>query len=586
MRKPLFAALSILALAAPVPAQRILVGPDVLVSNENEYPHVEMAVAAHPSDPKRLVAGTMALGGASGTQIYASPDGGATWTPAYPAERIPAEADPLVLYTPKGTALFVDIPVMTEGSRQLSPLAIYRSEDGGRVWQKPFLLRDHAYDHPQIAADPRSGRIYLSTLYGRESILGLFRSDDDGRTFTGPQEVAKLPEDSETGLNTTGLATLSDGTLVFCYVEYSQEPEKPDDLKLWVRTSADGSVAFSEPVLAARMAVLPLSAPRARLSTFPLMTVDGSAGPYRDRIYVVWTDFATGLPRVLISASADRGKTWSEPRAAAGPLPEGAYAFQPAIAVNRDGVLGVSWLDTRNAPGTDRYDAWFTASLDGGATFLPPVRVSSETSDLQGPGNLRPAPGAWRTHENVLRVTFLTAASRYPGGGDYTGLAADASGAFHPIWPDARSGAFQAWTVKVRVERAPAARTEARGEPVDLNPSVELSLDPASYDPATRELRVPIRLRNVSDKRIRGPLLATVKTFGSGMGERYRENTPTLLNATNGKPGAGAVFDYTAMMGDDGFLEPGAVTRPIVWRFKVVDVLTPDMHVEVTGRVE
>jgi hypothetical protein len=136
------------------------------------------------------------------------------------------------------------------------------------------------------------------------------------------------------------------------------------------------------------------------------------------------------------------------------------------------------------------------------------------------------------------------------------------------------------------VESAPSIQAEAGGEPVNVNQNVERLVDPARYDPETRELHVPIRLRNVSDKRIRGPLQATVKTFGNGMGDLDKDHTPTLLNAPNGKPGAGAAFDYTGMIGGDSVLEPGAVTRPIVWRFRLVHVLTPDMHVDVTGRVE
>src|SRR5688500_10609978 len=80
--------------ADPATPARIVAGPDVLVSNDTEFPHVESMMAAHPTDPRRLVAGSMVLsGGDTGTVLYSSTDGGATWTPAHFMERMASEAD-------------------------------------------------------------------------------------------------------------------------------------------------------------------------------------------------------------------------------------------------------------------------------------------------------------------------------------------------------------------------------------------------------------------------------------------------------------------------------------------------------------
>ena len=592
------AVLSLIAMsagAAGAEPARILVGPDVLVSSESEYPHVEMMIAAHPSDPRKLVAGSMVLGGNSGTIIYSSTDGGATWVPDYPPERIASEADPLVVYTPRGTALFVDMSNIqrTPEGKPYQPLTFYRSEEGGRAWQKPILLGDvtqGGHDHPQIAADPRSGRIYISSAYSGAvgGVVGLFRSDDDGRTFTGPKEMIKA-EAEEIYYDTAGLAALSDGTLVHFFVE----PQNAQLLDMRVMVSRDGGETFGKPVAVGKAAYPPKSMVqehRGRLITAAQMTADASMGSYRDRLYIAWTDHRTGLPQAMLTWSADRGETWSEPRTIAGPLPEGAYAYHPALAVNKDGVLGLSWLDTRNHPGTDRYDAYFSASLDGGETFLPPVRISSETSNPLGAGNMRPWSASWPGSRGKIRVSFTTALSRYANGGEYAGLAADADGAFHALWPDSRTGTFQAWTTKVRVERDPASSGKAKAAssapPIDLKEHVDLLVDPATYDAATQELRLPVRIRNRSEKTIRGPLQVRVKTFDSGMGNVLKQDTPSILNAANGQSGTGAVFDYSQALGDFEVLEPGAVTELVIWRFKLAAVRTAAMDVEVTGRVE
>ncbi|MFP5286203.1 MAG: sialidase family protein, partial [Thermoanaerobaculia bacterium] len=481
--------------ALPAQEPRLLAGPDVLVSRENDFPHLEMMIAAHPSDPKKLLAGAMNLGGEYDTVVYSSTDGGSTWQPRHPAEPVDTDADPLVLYTPKGTALYLalpDEPMVDAAGKRSMPVILYRSEDG-RSWPETVLVgTNDFYDHPQIAADPRSGRIYVSALGGEGYPLDLFRSDDDGRTFQGPKTMVKAPSE-EVGINTTGLGLLADGTLVHTYVDFpmGRLQDTIREMKSWAMVSTDGGETFSEPLLVGRQPLLPKAMDRehfANLHSFPQMAAGG------DRIHMAWTDFRSGRPQAVITTSADRGKTWSEPRPVAGPLPEGAYSFQPALAVNRDGVLGVSWLDTRNHPGTDRYDAWFSASLDGGATFLPAVRLSSESSDPLGAGNRRPAPGWFQNRrDKTHRVVFLSALTRYPQGGDYAGLAADAEGHFHPLWPDARTGAFQAWTARVKLERG-VAGTVAAAQPTDLGDHVELTFDPGVYDAGTRELRLPIRI--------------------------------------------------------------------------------------------
>ncbi|HET9225544.1 MAG TPA: sialidase family protein [Thermoanaerobaculia bacterium] len=564
----------------------LLAGPDVLVSRENDFAHVEMIVAAHPSDPKKLIAGSMFLGSGFGTVVYASTDGGITWTPSHPAEAIETDADPVVLYTPKGTALFLALPanpLVNAAGRRYMPIVLYRSEDG-RTWQKPVLLgTEGGYDYPRIAADPRSGRIYVGAVVGEESNLDLFRSDDDGRTFKA-SVLAKATTEG-IGLGTTGLAVLADGTLVHSYLEYPMGNLRDTvrEKKHWVTVSRDGGETFSEPVFAGSQ-ILPPDGARDR---FRLLGHGSQMAAGGDRIHLSWTDSRTGRPQVVVSSSADQGRTWSEPRPVAGPLPEGAYSFQPSLAVNKDGVLGVSWLDTRNHPGTDLYDAWFSASLDGGATFLPAVRLSSASSDPLGTGNQRPSPGSmWDRRNKVIRVFFLNALNRYPHGGDYAGLAAAADGSFHPLWPDSRTGTFQAWTTRVTLAGQPASATAPEAA-VDLSESVELTFDPAAWDGETKELRLPIRLRNRSDKAIRGPLQVRVKEFGSGQHGEFLENTPAILNAANGEKGVGAVFDYSQAFGDFDVLEPGAVTDPVVWRFKIVGAgaWTPDMHVVVTGRV-
>jgi len=104
--------------------------------------------------------------------------------------------------------------------------------------------------------------------------------------------------------------------------------------------------------------------------------------------------------------------------------------FMPMIAVNRKGIVGISWYDRRDNPDNLGYCPRFRASLDGGRTWLPSIRVSTSANLV-----------------NDEKETRFNS-------GDTTGLTADASGIFHPLWIDNRSGVHQMWTTTVTVPGA------------------------------------------------------------------------------------------------------------------------------------
>jgi hypothetical protein len=577
---------------------RIVAGPDVLASRDGGFPHVELMVAANPRDHRNLLGGAITFSrpdGGSACKAYASFDGGGSWLDSsFPELNATGGGDPQVAFTPAGTALFAALnTVKDEVGRTRAALIVHRSEDGGRTWARAVDL-GYSYDHPQIAVDQTTGayagRVYIGALYGgREYILGVFRSTDDGRSFIGP---VRFVDGGGAGVNVTSLVVLSDGTLVATYADFPIDPEKRKTVRqsgLWAVSSKDGGVTFSKPVrIGTQTRATNPDAPENRLLTFNAYAADSSSGRFRDRIYGVWSDIASGRARLQWTSSSDQGRTWKPPVPLDPSVPAGAHQYQPAIAVNGDGTVAVAWFDTRDGASPGEYSQYFTASVDGGETFLAPVRVSSQPTQPLAAGNLLFSPKAWQDQKGSLRLPLLSAATRWGHGGDYMGLAADARGAFHPFWADSRTGAFQAWTATVRVERA-AAETKPGPPPAapvaaDLNADVDFVIDPSSYDPATRELQLPVRLRNRSDRPIFKPLTVEVRTFGSGMGEEWKENAPIILNASNGKPGDGATFDYSPALAGLDTLAPDGQTAAVVWRMRLADVQRiPDMHVKVTG---
>jgi hypothetical protein len=124
------------------------------------------------------------------------------------------------------------------------------------------------------------------------------------------------------------------------------------------------------------------------------MTVDDhAASPFRDQVYVTWTEFTTTTAYIYEVASSDFGQTFGPRRLVSKastlcpfPLNPGAgcdnnQGSQPFVAP--DGTLYVLWsnfntIDTTAAtPAPARFQVLISASHDGGSTFSAPQRVSS-----------------------------------------------------------------------------------------------------------------------------------------------------------------------------------------------------------------
>lgn len=501
-----------------------LVGTEILVSRDHPTAHVEVMAAANPRDFMNLLVGAITMTG---------PDGG-------PATKT------------------------------------YASIDGGQSWHASSFLEQRRWGEAdlQVAFTP-SGAALFSTLTTAQ--------EEEGPTWRGPVEAAN--GGGELGINATTPMVLGDGTLVVPYSDFEFLPERRQPgqpSSLWIVASSDGGVTFSEPQL--------VSTRRFKdergYGGHPQLTADAGSGLFQDFLYATWVDHEGPDPLIFVSRSHDRGETWSEPQAVDPDTPDGSYQFQPAIAVNTQGFVGLTWFDTRDQGDHDTFRQMFSASTDGGATWLSPVQVSSTPSYRYAPGNLGFTPVAMKTSEDSLRVLFLSPAARWSAGGDYMGLAADPEGRFRPFWTDTRYGSDQIMTTTVDVLVDPPVAETVATEEMDLTAAVEVIFDPSRYEADTETLSLLVRIRNVSQREIQGELSIVVRGFGSGQGSELREFAPAILNATNGLTGVGAEIDFSGAMGSSRRLLPGEISSPVELRFRLQDPLkTPDMHVLVRGRV-
>ena len=587
--------------AEPGAAPRVLVGPNVLVSRDGDVAHCETAVAANPRDAKNLVGTSITLtrpDGGSTNKAYVSADGGSTWQDVGFDEGEQGGGDPQVGFGAMGTAYFAGISLA-------NGIYFSRSEDAGKTWSKPLPVGRG--DHEMLVTDhtlgPYAGRVYIAEetdqkgsnemedLIMRRRVV-LFRSIDDGRSFFGPIEVAV---GEGRGLAAYNPLVLSDGTLFLPMSSYPNYAKEKDAAtwKVVYALSKDGGVTFTGKrpigeIYFGGVGKLREHQKSGRIDQIggPTFAIDPGERR-RDRLYAAWTQLEGDRFRLYVTSSADRGATWTKPKLVDPSAPADASEFQQVIAVDPEGVLGVFYYSTEGFPTGDRFDAYFTASLDGGATFLPKVRVSSQTSHPFGEGNLRPGP--FVSKERGLTIVYTTSGlSRWPDGGDYIGMTAGSDGVFHPFWADGRSGTYQLYTAPIRVTSAAPGKAPEL-EKTKLSDRVTLAFDPIAFDVAKKEVRMPVRLKNTSKEPLYPPFVVEVKEVAHPYTVKSGEpiNAPAFLNSSNGKDGVGATFDYSKALGSLDALEPGGVTDAIVWRLRAESAVKTDFYLgtEITGFV-
>jgi hypothetical protein len=440
----LLAALTLLAFspghldAAP----RIVAGEPACASCDRPgVPHVEPFLAAHPADPNLLFGAAVTFPESGGSRAieattvagFRSLDGGKSWL-RRPFPR--CLVDPWVSFG-KGFGLYFSC--LERGGA----IAVYRSADGGATWGRLSPVPaggGGSADHPILAVDrsagARGGAVYVIFAQVRPAAApraglrfgtAVAASSDGGRSFSAPV----LLRDGGLNQQPFDAVVLDDGALVVLFMDYASRRLPLAQRQAWAARSEDGGRSFS-------VAALPV-APPDRLGSLPL-AADPRSPPAggRARLYLAGAGGAgggaDGQHELAVASSADGGKSWERAGvAAAGPPPAGRET--PALAVNDAGVVGLAWYDTRRDPRGECFDVYFSASTDGGRTFLAAVRLTPEVSCPRAGSD---SPIAWR----------------WPFGGDYSGLAALADGRFRLFWSDSRTGIYQVWTAVAEV--APA----------------------------------------------------------------------------------------------------------------------------------
>jgi hypothetical protein len=439
---------------------------NVRVSHDSFLAHSEPMVVENPKNPLNLVGGSKFFTDPKHYQFkigwYASFDGGCTWNdggilPGYANERLTSDIS--FAFGPQN---HVYATVLDEAGRE-SGIGVSTSDDGG----KTFAPRVQAFDNtnftvfsdkPWMAVDTtggvNNGNIYVVWSYDYESVhgqlcnsptiscaqeVGFMRSTDGGKTFSrvklieGSASFCTNPAQyrapgshlCDAALGATPVV-LPDGTLAVMYA-YIDLANGTIPTRILVVTSHDGGATWSPPVQVTRIHDIPPNFSGENFRTAPLPAF--AADPKTGQMYVAWSNETAGESDILLATSSDEGKTWSAPvKVNNDPTGQGVNHFQQQLAVAPDGVVSVAYFATLADPAHRLIDTYLAQSVDHGQTFLPAVRVTTQSWDSRVD---EPFDG--------FGEGFI---------GDYQGLAAD-NQFVHPFWNDTRTGSQEIFTAAV-----------------------------------------------------------------------------------------------------------------------------------------
>lgn len=415
-------------------------GNNIDVSNECG-PQSETFITLNTARPRMLAAGSNEIFRLP-MRGYYSTNGGASWggvdlplPPTQGTNSINFGSDPTLAFDTRGNLFYGYIVVFFGNGSGVngSEMAVARSTDGGKSYPSVTFFSyeggsNHFNDKPMITTDTNAGSRFRDNIYiawdaaAGGSIAGGIRvatSNDHGATFN----VTRADDPSGPGRSIGASPSVGpNGELYVAWNDYSANT-------ITFNRSFDGGQTWDmQRVVSAKLIPFDIAIPaesfRAAL-VYPSLDVDRSNGPHRGRLYCSWMDRTTaGTTDIFLSYSDDQGATWSHPAPVTDRLNVLADRFNHWLSVDpTNGDVTLSFYDTRNDWTGFRYmtDTYYAQSKDGGATWLPNVRVSSESSNEHDCNGLFPC----------------TAINYGNQQGDYEGIVSY-GGVSYPVWTDSR----------------------------------------------------------------------------------------------------------------------------------------------------
>jgi hypothetical protein len=459
-------AISMLALAAicliSLAGQSSATPPNVKVNSDTSpYLQNEQQIWISPFDADIVLADWRDFRlGYRRVGIGVSTDGGTTWSDSL-FDNTPylRHSDPCLTGDLLGRfyACMLNY-VNSDGGQSL--IVVYRSDDNGVSWSCPVSISaegDHFEDKQFTTVDrtgsAHSGNYYCSwTRFPNPTRIIFVRSTDGAQTFddtikVGPEVwVPEWQDYWDVGQFSIPVVD-ADGDVHVFWQGYDLQPGPAFYSATKHVYSTDGGQTFSEPETAF-LNLLSYWDVDGGVDVYgmPNADCDISGGPYHGTIYISQCQFKEGSDPyqtdVTVRKSTDKGATWTDRYIVNDDPPdENVDQFHPWLVVNEDGVVLLIFYDQRDDPNHYLFNAYFSASFDGGETYITNMRISDVSIDpslalrAYGPPLVEPVAADGR----ILLDRPLSIGERAGLFAEYIGIHARHD-TVNTIWTDTRNG--------------------------------------------------------------------------------------------------------------------------------------------------
>lgn len=385
--------------------QAISAGPSLFPAgcpgafHDSEKPtglEIETAITVNPANPRNIVAtwkqDVSATFNARDDLVASSRDGGKTWQ----RRTIPGltrctggtsdtASDPWVSAAGDGTVYFGGQSGLTSTDPPLIAIVASHSADGGRQWAMPATVspRQEGNEQPSVTGSPSlAGHAYMVWAnftfdFPRTNTLEFSRTTDSGTTWSLPVLIDQPGQFAYD--QAPRLLVLPNGTLLTVFARIDLEAGFGAH---YAARSLDEGRTWLPPVeLGPHLPLVEFVHPE--FGHLPQPHYPSAAVAPDGTAYIAFENNSSATSGGIgVAKSRDGGLTWSSST-----LHVSGYAFEPAIAVDKHGTVGVTWYDLRNdRPGDTALtaDVWFAHSDDGGTSW--------RQTHVAGPTDLRTSP--------------------------------------------------------------------------------------------------------------------------------------------------------------------------------------------------
>jgi len=398
-------------------------------------PEAEEHIAVDPNNFKTLVAMISDFsinGGFNTSKVGVSKDNGTTWKQSFVprAGGLPATADghvwqansdPVVAIDKLGNVYLANLYLQVDSGGNVTNDGYYvcsATLASGPVFKRagchPVLTSlvpsANVEDKEWIAADNSTsscaGNVYASWTHFVDNTtdeIFFSRSTNHGATWSSALHIDPNAQDG--AVQGSQVAVGPDGAV---YVAYEVFLGTGSTGQHFIAKSTDCGKTFRAAVhMTPVFNNLSFAAPY-RDNTFPALAVN----PVSGFIYDVYTDqpSASSKTRFVVSTTAG-GLSFKAPKMVNDSTK--GQRLMPAVAADTNGVVHISWFDTRNFAAVTSLDIFASYTKDNGVNFAHNARVTSSAILASSGGD------------------FI---------GDYSGIAAGPNGATsmsHPVWTSA-----------------------------------------------------------------------------------------------------------------------------------------------------